>query len=116
MDDPDIEDFGRFLYTAWSPTYFIEMRLHERLLGVAVTDFAPTGLSAVYTFYDPAEAARGLGTFAILKQIEIAVARNVPHVYLGFWIDAHPKMDYKTRFQPLELLGPDGWAPMRSRS
>lgn len=50
MDDPDIEDFGRFLYTSWSPTYFIEMRLRERLLGVAVTDFAPTGLSAVYTF------------------------------------------------------------------
>src|ERR1700722_2411059 len=116
MDDPDIEDFGRFLYTSWSPTYFIEMRLQGRLLGVAVTDFAPTGLSAVYTFYDPAESERGLGTFAILKQIEIANARNVPHVYLGFWIDAHPKMDYKTAFQPLEFLGPDGWTRMRPRA
>jgi len=109
MDNPDIDDFGRFLYTAWSPTYFIELRLHDRLLGVAVTDVAPAGLSAVYTFFDPAENDRGLGTYAILQQIEIARARNVPHVYLGFWIDAHPKMDYKTRFRPLELLGADGW-------
>src|SRR4029077_7015663 len=58
MDDPDIEDFERFLYTQWSPTWFLELRLRERLLGVAVTDFAPNGLSAVYTFFDPDEHAR----------------------------------------------------------
>jgi leucyl-tRNA---protein transferase len=74
-----------------------------------VTDFAQAGLSAVYTFYDPEFTARGLGTYAILQQVEIARMRNIPHVYLGFWIDRHPKMDYKMRFQPLELLGSDGW-------
>ena len=115
MDDPDVEDFGRFLYTAWSPTHFVEFRRDERLLGVAVTDFAPTGLSAVYTFFDPAETSRGLGTYAILQQIEIARARNVPHVYLGFWIDSHPKMDYKTRFRPLELLGATGWTRVEAQ-
>ncbi len=114
MDDPDVEDFGRFLYTSWSPTHFVEFREGERLLGVAVTDFAPTGLSAVYTFFDPNESARSLGTYAILQQIDIARARNVPHVYLGFWIESHPKMDYKTRFRPLELLGADGWTRMET--
>jgi arginyl-tRNA--protein-N-Asp/Glu arginylyltransferase len=109
MDNPETEDFGRFLYTAWSPTRFIEFRLDGKLVGIAVTDFAQAGLSAVYTFYDPDLASRGLGTFAILQQIEIARMRNIPHVYLGFWIEGHPKMDYKTRFRPLELLGSDGW-------
>ena len=109
MDDPDIEDFERFLYTPWSPTRFLELRLGERLLAVAVTDFAPNGLSAVYTFYDPQESARGLGTCAILRQIELARDHGLPHVYLGFWIEHHPKMDYKARFKPLELLGADGW-------
>jgi len=112
MDDPDAEDFERFLYTPWSPTRFVELRLRERLLAVAVTDFAPNGLSAVYTFYDPSEAARGLGTYAILRQIELARERALPHVYLGFWIEDHPKMGYKARFRPLELLGPDGWLPL----
>ena len=109
MDDPEPEDFSRFLYTEWSPTRFIELRRAARLLAVAVTDFAASGLSAVYTFYDPDEASRGLGTYAILRQIELARELALPHVYLGFWIEGHPKMDYKARFRPLELLDAGGW-------
>ncbi len=117
MDNPAHEDFTRFLYTAWSPTRFVTLRKDGRLLAVAVTDFASSGLSAVYTFFEPEASERGLGTFAILSQIELARERGLPHVYLGYWIDAHPKMDYKARFRPLELLGPDGWhAHERDRS
>ena len=109
MDDPDPEDFSRFLYTAWSPTSFVELRLHDRLLGVAITDVASSGVSAVYTFFDPDEDTRGLGTYAILRQIELTRERGLPHLYLGFWIQGHPKMDYKARFRPLEILGAEGW-------
>ncbi len=110
MDDPDPQDFSRFLYTEWSPTSFFEVRNRDgALLAVAVTDIAATGLSAVYTFFEPGEHARGLGTYAILRQIELARTRGLAHLYLGYWIAAHPKMDYKARFHPLELLGPDGW-------
>ena len=110
MDDPDPQDFSRFLYTEWSPTSFIELRnADDALLAVAVTDVATTGLSAVYTFFEPAEHARGLGTYAILRQIELARERNLSHLYLGYWIAAHPKMDYKARFRPLELLTAEGW-------
>jgi arginine-tRNA-protein transferase len=109
MDNPEPEDFSRFLFTAWSPTAFLELRLRGKLLAVAVTDFAANGLSAVYTFFNPDQPARGLGTCAILRQIELARARHLAHVYLGFWIERHPKMDYKARFRPLELLGADGW-------
>jgi arginine-tRNA-protein transferase len=111
MDDAHPEDFSRFLFTPWSPTRFIEFRSQGRLLAVAVTDFCTGGLSAVYTFYDPAETARGLGTFAILSQIELARERQLGHVYLGFWIAGHPKMNYKTRFQPIEILQHGQWKP-----
>ncbi len=109
MDEPDADDFKRFLYTPWSPTKFLVWRLRGRLLAVAVTDFTATGLSAVYTFFDPDETARGLGTLAILRQIELARERGLAHVYLGFWIEHHPRMHYKARFRPLELLGAEGW-------
>lgn len=109
MDNPAIDDFTRFLYTPWSPTRFVALRESGRLLGVAVTDFAGSGLSAVYTFFDPSEPDRGLGTFAILSQIDLARRRGLAHLYLGYWIAGHPKMDYKARFRPLELLGPQGW-------
>ncbi|MBS0569225.1 MAG: arginyltransferase [Proteobacteria bacterium] len=109
MDDPATEDFERFLFTAWSPTRFLEFRLRERLLAVAVTDFTATSLSAVYTFFDPAEPARGLGTYAILRQLELARMHDLTQLYLGFWIARHPKMDYKARFHPLEVLEGESW-------
>ncbi|BBD79603.1 arginyltransferase [Aerosticca soli] len=109
MDEADASDFRRFLTAPWSPTLFMEWRLGGRLLAVAVTDVCLTGVSAVYTFYDPDETARGLGTFAILKQIELAQRRAIPWLYLGFWIARHPKMDYKRRFQPLQIRTVDGW-------
>jgi leucyl-tRNA---protein transferase len=110
MDDAQPDDFSRFLYTHWSPTRFVEFREQGRLLAVAVTDFCESGLSAVYTFYDPAERERGLGTFAILQQIAIARRRDLAHVYLGFWIKGHAKMDYKMRFRPIEILRDGVWA------
>lgn len=112
MDEADASDFRRFLTAPWSPTLFLEMRLNKRLVGVAVTDVCTNGLSAVYTFFDPDEQVRSLGTFAILQQVALAKRRGLPWVYLGFWIENHPKMDYKRRFRPLQLRGPSGWATM----
>ena len=109
MDDADASDFRRFLTAPWSPTLFLELRLGTRLLAVAVTDVCANGISAVYTFYDPDETARSLGTCAILQQVELARRRGMPWLYLGFWIDGHPKMDYKRRFKPLQVRGTDGW-------
>jgi arginine-tRNA-protein transferase len=112
MDEADASDFRRFLTAPWSPTLFLEMRLAKRLVGVAVTDVCTNGLSAVYTFFDPDEHARSLGTFAILQQVALAKRRGLPWVYLGFWIEGHPKMDYKRRFRPLQVRGTAGWAAM----
>lgn len=109
MDNPSPEDFDLFLNCRWSPTRFLEFRAGSRLVAVAVTDLVPNGLSAVYTFYDPEYSDRGLGTFAILSQIEWARRENLAHVYLGYRIAGHPKMDYKTRFRPHELLRNGAW-------
>jgi arginine-tRNA-protein transferase len=109
MDDARPDDFACFLYTAWSPTRFIELRKGDTLLAVAVSDFCTVGLSAIYTFFDPNERARGLGMFAILSQLRIAAERGLPYLYLGFWIDGHPKMHYKTRYRPLQVLHDGAW-------
>ena len=109
MDEAEASDFRRFLTAPWSPTVFLEMRDDDRLLAVAVTDVCASGMSAVYTFYEPGESARSLGTFAILQQVELARRRRIPWLYLGFWINGHPKMDYKRRFQPLQIRSADGW-------
>ncbi len=112
MDDAEASDFRRFLTAPWSPTVFIEMRQRERLLAVAVTDICDNAISAVYTFYEPGEAARSLGTFAILQQLDLARRHETPWLYLGFWIGGHPKMDYKRRFRPLQIRTALGWEIM----
>jgi len=81
-----------------------EFRLDDQLVCVAVTDFLHDGLSALYTFFDPGLHNRGLGTFAILWQIEAAKRFNKQWVYLGYWINESDKMAYKTRFKPYELF------------
>jgi arginyl-tRNA--protein-N-Asp/Glu arginylyltransferase len=113
MDDPDPDEFTQFLYANWSLTRFVEFRNRGELVAVAVTDFSARGLSAVYTFYAPEEQARSLGTYAILTQIGLTRAQMLPHLYLGYWISGHPKMDYKSRFQPMELLRGGKWTPAR---
>ena len=79
------------------------------LVACALTDVLGDGLSMVYSFFDPDVADRSLGTFMILEHIERARKLGKPYVYLGYWVDGSPKMDYKARFRPQERLTPRGW-------
>ncbi len=82
-----------------------------RLVGACLTDRQGDGLSMIYSFYDSENADRpGLGNFIILDHIMRAHAAGLPYVYLGYWVEGSPRMDYKTRYQPLEKLGPHGWS------
>ncbi|MFN2308562.1 MAG: arginyltransferase [Gammaproteobacteria bacterium] len=109
MDHTTPEQYRQFLIGDWSDTGFLEVRLAGRLVAVAVTDRLEDGLSAVYTFYDPDLGARGLGNYCILRQIKQAQALRLPYLYLGYWVADAPKMAYKGRFRPLEVLGDGGW-------
>jgi leucyl-tRNA---protein transferase len=112
MDDADPQKYETFLIGRRVETVFYEMRERERLLGIAVVDQISDGLSAVYTFYDPAEATRGLGTHAVLWQVELARSLGLPWVYLGYWIDESPKMSYKSKFRPLEAYRNGRWSDL----
>ena len=104
------ESYRRFLVDPWGgTTRFIELRLDTRLVGVAVTDVLERGLSAVYTFFDPRESARALGTFAVLAQIEATRRLALPYLYLGYWISNCRKMNYKERFRPLDAWDGQAW-------
>lgn len=85
-----------------------------KLVGACLTDRQGDGLSMVYSFFETGEDARsGLGTFIILDHIMRAGRAGLPYVYLGYWIEGSDRMAYKTRFQPLERLGPGGWSRMQ---
>lgn len=96
-------------YRRRGPDTFINGRGTGPLIATALTDVLSDGLSMVYSFYDPSEDARSLGTFMILDHMERARRRGLPYLYLGYWIEGSRKMDYKARFMPQERLGQNGW-------
>lgn len=113
MYPPSQAQYTHFLTSTWSNTVFYEMRLNGELKAVAVCDVLENGLSAVYTFYDPEESKRSLGTFAILWQLEECKRLSLPSLYLGYWIKNCQKMKYKVGFRPIELLINNEWLTAR---
>ncbi|MCB2068078.1 MAG: arginyltransferase, partial [Erythrobacter sp.] len=81
-----------------------------RLVAACLTDRQGDGLSMIYSFYDPELGDRsGLGNFVILDHIRRASAAGLPYVYLGYWVAGSERMQYKVRYRPMDVLGPDGW-------
>jgi arginyl-tRNA--protein-N-Asp/Glu arginylyltransferase len=109
MDDPDPEKYIDFLTSSWGQTEFIEFRHHGRLLAVAVQDVLNRGLSSVYTFFDPEFSGLSLGHYALLWQINETRRRNLPWLFLGYWIENCQKMSYKQEYRPIELFRDGRW-------
>jgi arginine-tRNA-protein transferase len=104
------EEYHQFLLRPWGgETRLFEFRLEHQLIAVAVTDVLPHGLSAVYTFFEPAHSALGPGMYAILWQIAKARETGLPYLYLGYWINDCPKMNYKERYRPIEAWSGREW-------
>ena len=109
MDNPDPEKYSEFLLNPYIDAYLVEFRHHDKLLAVASVDKLNNALSAVYTFFDPTESARSLGSMAILWQIEHAKQENIEYIYLGYWIKQCQKMVYKSKYRPFEIFQEGSW-------
>lgn len=84
-------------------------RRKGELAGAALCDILSDGLSMIYSFFNPNQNERSLGTYMILEHLERTRKLGLPYLYLGYWVEGSKKMDYKKRFQPQERLGENGW-------
>jgi arginine-tRNA-protein transferase len=118
MADMTVLDYAMMIEDSHVNTRLVEYRRRSDdegsgrrgdLLAVALTDVLKDGLSMVYSFFEPDESQRSLGTLMILDHIARAKRLGLAYVYLGYWVHGSRKMDYKARFLPQERLGPDGW-------
>lgn len=122
MADMTVLDYASMVEETNVDTMIVEYRMRdpesgdERLIAAALTDRLTDGFSMVYSFFEPDEEARSLGRYMILDHVSLAREMNLPYVYLGYWVEGSPKMDYKTSFQPLEKLTASGWVRMDRRT
>ncbi len=115
MADMTVLDYAMMVEDSHIETRIVEYRRqaggNDRgdLLAVSLTDVLGDGLSMVYSFFEPDEAYRSLGTLMVLDHIARARRMGLAYVYLGYWVRGSRKMDYKSRFLPQERLMPEGW-------
>lgn len=117
MTSMDEVDFADMVEHTPVTSYVIEYREPSkdgvtpgRLVGACLTDRQCDGLSMIYSFYDPHHEARaGIGSYIILDHIRRASELGLPYVYLGYWVEGSPRMQYKIRYRPMERLGRSGW-------
>ncbi len=112
MYPPDREQYEAFLNGVWDCTRYYRFYDKGRLVALAVVDELEDGLSAIYTFFEPGENRRSLGSFAILWQVEKARELGLDYVYLGYWIRDCRKMAYKSDYRPLELYVNSRWTTL----
>lgn len=114
MSDMDFYRYEMMVEECAADTEIVEYRTPDgALIACVIIDSLDDGFSMVYSFFDPTQTARSLGNYMILDHIARCVEDEHPYLYLGYWVSGSPKMDYKARFTPNEILGANGWAPLR---
>ena len=118
MAEMNMADYAAMVEETAVRTHIVEYRYSTGpekgdLAAAALVDVLTSGLSLVYSFFDPNAARRSLGAYTILDHIQQARAAGFPHVYLGYWIPGSEKMGYKADFAPLEILVGGAWQPFK---
>jgi arginine-tRNA-protein transferase len=112
-DDEAEEEFLHFLGSSPMTTDMMRYYIDGKLAGAGWIDILPNGLSSIYFAFDPDYAQYSLGTYSIMKEIELCRMMGKPWLFLGFFVAECAKMSYKGRFKPYQLLTDGRWKEYR---
>lgn len=105
----DEREYAEFLTDTCCDTLELSYWHQDQLVAVAIADAGQKAISAVYCFYDLDFTLLSLGTYSILRHVELCRTTGRPYLYLGFYIAESPHMAYKARFRPHDRLIDGQW-------
>lgn len=101
----DQDDFASMINNSPIETVLVSYYdADDNLVGSVLADLQSDGLSAVYSFFDPAQGDRSLGTYIVIDLLTIAKDMALDWLYLGYFVEGSRKMAYKSRFGPAEIF------------
>lgn len=82
----------------------------DKLIGIDLIDILEDGISSIYFYYDPEYSHLSLGKLSLLLQINLARESNKKWIYLGYYVEGCPSLEYKAQYSPYLTL--DGRPPI----
>ncbi|MFC1641240.1 arginyltransferase [Myxococcota bacterium] len=110
----ELESYEDFLVQTCCESLELRYMLDGQLVGVAVADRGRRALNAVYCYYDPRHSQLGLGTYSILKQVELCRRLSLTYLYLGLYVAESRHMAYKGHYLPHERFVNGRWVQFSS--
>ncbi len=119
MFPASIEQYQAFIQSSWNKApCLLKFMIRSKLIAVSITDQLThqqkRAWSAFYCFYDPNYRSYSLGKYAVLMQLKLAEEFNIDWLYLGYYIEACQKMNYKTQFNPHQRFIEGKWLDFNS--
>ena len=89
--------------------YEILYHIDGQLVAVDLIDILPNGISSIYFYYDPDFDKLSLGTYSMLRQIQIAKNQELDWIYMGYYVQGCQSLEYKSRYTPYYVLQGRPW-------
>lgn len=105
--------YREFFANKITTTYEVDFIVDGKLVGTSIIDVGENYVNAVYFYFSPEQAHRGLGTYNVLYLIDFCQKRDIKILYLGYYIRDCQAMNYKQNFRPHQLLIDGKWKQQR---
>ncbi len=96
--------FDSFLDGHFSFAREFQYRHDGKLIGLGLVDMTRSVMSSIYFFHDPDWRDVALGTYSVLREIEVGKTQGCQWLYMGYYIRDCGSMNYKNRFRPNQIL------------
>lgn len=105
----DAIGYTEFLVNTCVETLELSYWHGEQLVAVAISDRGAKAMNAVYCYFEPEFVGVSLGTYNVMKQIELCATWKIDYLYLGFYIAESNHMKYKASYLPHDRRSATTW-------